>query len=138
MNIREVDASELVRGAADMLMKAGIEKPAYVEYVKSSPSRERSPAEGSFWYLRCASLLRQVYLNGPIGISRLRIRYGGRKRHVVHRHHSVRAGGSIIKDAFDALERLGYVKKTKKGREITPKGISFLDKTASAIAKGGA
>ena len=88
--------------------------------------------------MRCASILRQAYVNGPIGVSKLRSRYSNRKKHVVHRHHNVRAGGSIIKDAFDALEKAGYVKKTTKGREITSKGRSFLDKTAGEIIKEGA
>ncbi len=136
MNIREVDGTALIKHTADKLMQEGIQKPAYIEFVKSSPSRERSPSDSNFWYVRCASILRQVYLNGPMGVSRLRIRYGSRKRHGVRRHHHVNAGGSIIKDAFDALEKQGYVKKTKKGREITAKGVSLLDKTAGSIAKG--
>jgi len=35
-----------------------------------------------------------------------------------------------------ALEKLGYVKKGKKGREITPAGKSFLDKIANGLTRG--
>ena len=48
----------------------------------------------------------------------------------------MRAGGSIITDALNALEKAGLVKKGKKGREITAAGKSLLDKVANDIARG--
>ena len=137
-NIKEVDGARLIGSAARKLKELGIQKPMYIEYVKSGAGKERIPSDPDYWYTRCASVLRQVYLNGPIGISRLRTRYGTRKRHVVHKHHAHRAGGSTIKDAFDVLEKLEYVKKAKSGRIITAKGRSFLDKTAGELLKQGA
>ncbi len=138
-NILEADGSKLIYKTAEKLKESGsVKRPEYVLYVKSGAGRERVPSNTDFWFMRCASILRQTYLNGPIGISKLRSRYSNRKRHVVHRHHNMRAGGSIIKDAFDALESAGYIKKTKSGRELTPKGRSFLDKTAGEIIKEGA
>ena len=78
-------------------------------------------------------MLRQVYINGPVGVSALRTKYGAKKAHVVSRHHHFRAGGSIITDALNSLEKAGLVKKGKKGREITPAGKSFLDKVANEM-----
>jgi len=135
-NIYEIESDELVRRTADKLKEQNIPKPGYVDYVKSGAGRDRAPTDGSFWYMRCASILRQTYVNGPIGISKLRTRYGNRKRHTVAHPHHKRAGGSIIKDAFDTLEKAGYVEKTKEGRIITKKGRSFLDKVANELLKG--
>ncbi len=137
-NIKEVEGAILIDSAAKKLKEMGIKKPEYIEFVKSGAGKERVPDNPDYWYVRCASILRQVYLNGPIGISRLRTRYGTRKRHVVHTHHMKRSGGSSIKDAFDALEKLEYVKKEKNGRVLTRKGRSFLDKTAGELLKSGA
>ncbi len=134
-NVLEADSSTLIRKAAEKLSDAKIPKPVYVDFVKSGAGKERTPQDPMFWYIRCASILRQAYVNGPIGVSRLRTRYGTRKRHTVGRHHHMRAGGSMIKDAFDALEKAGYVKKTKKGRAITQSGKSFLDKVANEVLK---
>ncbi|MEM0094404.1 MAG: 30S ribosomal protein S19e [Candidatus Micrarchaeaceae archaeon] len=134
--INDVDPGTLIKLASSKLKEMGIAKPYYVNIVKSGAGKERVPAGEDFWYVRCASILRQVYLNGPIGVSRLATRYGGRKRHTTSRHHHRKAGRSMIKDAFDALEKLNYVKKTPKGRVITPSGMSFLDKLSSEIAKG--
>ena len=131
-NVFDVKGSELVKLAAQRL-KGSIKKPSYVEFVKSGADRERVPQDPDFYFVRSASILRQVYLNGPIGVSRLRTRYGSAKEHRVSRHHHVNSGGSIIRDAFASLESLDYIKKTKKGRVITPKGKSFLDNLSKEI-----
>ena len=135
-NVYEVDSGKLIASAALKLKEKGIAKPGYVDYVKTGPSRERIPQSKDFWYVRCSSVLRQVYINGPLGVSSLRTRYGSKKGHVVSRHHHYRAGGSMITDALNALEKAGYVKKGKQGREITASGRSFLDKAANEILRG--
>ena len=136
-NVYDVDASELVKMAAEKL-KDKVKKPDYVNYVKSGAAKERMPEDPDFWYIRTASILRQVYVNGPVGVSRLRTRYGSRKDHVVHRHHHMRAGSKIIRDALHELERLKYVKNSGKGRVITPEGRAFLDRISVEVAHGKA
>ena len=135
-DIYQVDTAELIKRAASKLKSAGVKKPEYIDYVKTGAGKERVTQTEDFWYIRCASVLRKVYINGPVGIARLRTVYGTRKRHTTTRHHHYRAGGSILKDSFDALEKLGYLKKAKEGRVITSTGRSFLDKVATEIAKG--
>lgn len=137
-NIFQVDSEELIRRTADRLKQAGVRKPEYVDFVKTGAGRERPPMQEDFFYMRCASVLRQVYINGPIGISKLRSKYGSKRGHVVRRHHHYRAGGSVIKDAFASLEKLGYVKSTKQGRVMTGTGKSFLDKIANEMVGKGA
>ncbi len=132
-NVYDVKGSALVKLAAERL-KEKIKKPDYMNYVKSGANKERNPNDPDFWYLRSASILRQVYLNGPIGVERLRTRYGSRKEHVVHRRHRAKAGGSIIRDSMQSLEKINFVKNTKSGRVITPQGKSFLDKISKELA----
>jgi small subunit ribosomal protein S19e len=134
-NIYDVKAVDVVKIAAERL-KEKIKKPSYVDYVKSGANKERVPADPDFFYVRSASILRQVYVNGPIGVSKLRTRYGSRQEHVVHRRHHVKSGGSVIRDALQGLEKAGYVKQSttaRKGRIITPQGRSFLDKIAKEL-----
>lgn len=132
-NIYDVNGGALVTLAAEKLKGIIKEAPEYLSYVKTGANKERPPSQKDFWYLRNASILRQIYLNGPVGTSRLRTKYGGRKQHVVHKQHAKRAGGSIIMDAFSALEAASLVKTTKEGRVITPKGKAFLDKVSNEI-----
>ncbi len=133
--IYEVKSSELTK-LASVRLKKTISKPDYVDYVKSGPNKERIPSDPDFWFMRSASILRQVYINGPIGVSRLRTKYGSRQKHVVHRRHHINAGGSIIRDILIELEKFEFIKKTSKGRIIMPKGQSFLDKISSELIKG--
>ncbi len=130
--IYDVKASDFVRVASERL-KDKIKKPKYIDFVKSGANKERIPQDPDFWYMRSASVLRQVCINGPVGVSRLRTRYGSRKEHVVHRRHHVKSGGSIIRDSLIELERLNFVKSTKTGRVIAPQGKSFIDKICKEL-----
>lgn len=134
-NVYDVDSQQINRSAAAAL-KDRIKKPDFVNYVKSGASKERSPSDPDFWFVRSASILRQIYLNGPVGTSRLRTRYGSRKSHGSRRKHHVKAGGSIIRKSLQELEKAGLVEKTPKGRVITSAGMSFLDKISKEIKTG--
>ncbi|MFI5412434.1 MAG: 30S ribosomal protein S19e [Candidatus Micrarchaeales archaeon] len=131
-NIYDVKASDFIKLASERL-KEKMKKPSYIDFVKSGANKERIPQDPDFWYVRSASVLRQVCINGPVGVSRLRTRYGSRKEHVVHRRHHARAGGSIIRDSLIELEKLNFVKNTKSGRVITPQGTSFIDKICKEL-----
>jgi small subunit ribosomal protein S19e len=131
-NVYDVKASKLVAVTAAKL-KEMIKKPDYINYVKSGAHRERIPSDPDFWYIRGASILRQVYINGPVGVSKLRTRYGARKEHSMHRKHHVMAGGSIIRDLFQSLEGVDLIKKTPAGRVLTPKGRAFMDKISKEL-----
>ncbi|MEM3227658.1 MAG: 30S ribosomal protein S19e [Candidatus Micrarchaeaceae archaeon] len=133
-NVYDVKPSELVSAAAQAL-KEKIKKKEYINYVKSGAGKERPPQSDDFWYTRSASLLRQIYINGPVGVGRLSTRYGSKKEHTVHRKHHVRAARGIIRDMLQELENAKLVKKEKSGRIITPQGKSFLDKLATQIMK---
>ena len=129
---QDVPANDLIALAAKELKANGkFPKPAWLEGVKSSAGRERVPAQEDFWWIRVASILRTIYFDGPVGTERLRHKYGGRKRHVVHTPHHVKAGGKIIRSALQQLGEAGFVESVKgKGRKITRAGQSFLDNAA--------
>lgn len=137
--IFDVPADRLIAKAADRLKDLPeIKAPAWVAVAKSGAHNERAPEQPNFWYLRSASLLRQVYMNGPIGVGEFRRHYGGAKRHVVTRQHKMKAGGSIIRKALQQLEKAGLV-ETKRmqgraiGRIITGKGKALLDGAAREV-----
>ena len=108
--------------------------PEWAAYVKTGSHVERPPQDPDWWYVRSASMLRKLYINGPIGVSRLRKEYGGRKRRGVKPAHFRRAGGAIIRHILQQLEATGLVaKEDRKGRAISPKGRSLLDAMAAQI-----
>ena len=113
-----------------------VRPPEWAAYVKTGSHVERAPHNPDWWYVRAASILRKLYIKGPIGVSRLRKLYGGRKRRGVKPAHFRRAGGSIIRHILQQLEEAGLAEKDgNRGRILTPKGRSLLDALAARIKR---
>jgi small subunit ribosomal protein S19e len=112
-----------------------IKPPQWAPFVKMGIHRERSPSQDDWWFIRCASILRRIYLDGPVGTSRLRTYYGGRQRRGVTTPRFAKGSGSIIREALQQLEKAGYLKRSSKGRMLSPKGRSFIDNLAYEISK---
>ncbi len=132
----DVPGTELIEEMAKELMQnKNIIKPEYTEYVKTGSHRERSPQREDWYYIRMASVLRRIYIDGPTGTGSLRTYYGGRKNRGVKPHKHVKAAGKIIRNCLQSLEKEGLIKKEKKGRTITKKGLSFISKTAKKVGE---
>ena len=101
--------------------------------------KERPPMSDEWWYMRTASVLRAVYRLGPVGVSKLRTKYGGRKNRGVKKEHFYKGSGNILRKSLQQLEKAGFVKFAEKGvhkgRIITPKGRAFLDKISTNLKK---
>jgi len=133
---REVNPQKLVERTKEELKKfEEIKPPAWSFFVKSGSHKERPPEQPDFWYIRAASILRRIYLDGPVGVERLRTYYGGRKRRGTEPAKFRKASGNIIRKILQQLEKAGLVEKTKKGRKITSKGQAFLDRIAYEVSK---
>jgi small subunit ribosomal protein S19e len=75
-------------------------------------------------------------MKGPVGVSRLRKDYGGRKRRGVKPAHFVKSGGSIIRTILQQLEQAGLAQKDGiKGRTVSGKGRSLLDAMATQLKR---
>lgn len=133
MSIHDIDTNELLEKAAKELQKIETMKmPEWALYVKTGVGKERPPARLDWWYMRAASVLRKIYIDGPLGVSKLRTKYSA-KMNRGHKPEKVYKGsGKIIRTILQQLEKSGFIKFEEKGvhkgRVITPKGKSFLDK----------
>ncbi len=135
MSVFDVEAKELIAKTAEELKKvAEIQPPAWAAFAKTGAHKERVPDKPDWWYVRAAALLRRAAIR-PLGISRLRRVYGGRKNRGVKPERKRPASGNIIRKALQQLEKAKLVKKGKKGREITAAGQKFLDGIAKKIIK---
>jgi len=133
----DVPAEPLIKRLAEKLKNEyKIKPPEWAKWVKTGAHKERPPENPDWWYIRVASILRKIYLRGPIGVSRLRNLYGGRRDRRVKPYRHVKGSGSIIRKALQQLEELELVEKVEgKGRRIAPKGQSLVDNTAHEVAK---
>jgi small subunit ribosomal protein S19e len=113
-----------------------IQPPTWANYVKTGSHAERVPQNPNWWYVRSASMLRKLYMSGPVGVSKLRKEYGGRKRRGVKPAHFAKAGGNIIRSVLQQLEQAGLAQKDGlKGRIVSGKGRSLLDAMSTQIKR---
>ncbi|MCQ4406593.1 MAG: 30S ribosomal protein S19e [Sulfolobaceae archaeon] len=133
-----VPADLLIKRLADYLKEnvKEVKPKEWSFYAKTASYNERVPDNPEeWWYIRAASLLRKLYLKGPIGVSRLRSEYSWRKRRGSRPPKSVKAPGHAIRVMMQQLEKAGLVKSTKEGRILTGKGRSLIDKLSYEIFK---
>ena len=138
-SIYNVPQNELIEKIALELKKvASIKAPAWSEFAKTGTHKERAPAREDWWHVRAAAILRTIAKIGPIGVSKLRIKYGGKKNRGVKPEKFYKGSGKIIRLILQQLEEAELVKKAEKGihkgRIIAPKGASLLDKVAAQLS----
>jgi len=132
----DVPASKLVEKLANFLKENvdEINPPPWASIVKTGTHVQRLPQDPDWWYTRCASLLRKIYVHGPIGVERLRAEYGGRKDYGVRPEHAAKASGAIIRKALQQLEAAGLMGTSKiGGRRVTNKGRKLLEELAEEL-----
>ena len=135
VSITDVEPKKLIGRAAEELKKS-IKMPGWAIYIKTGVHNERPPEQKDWWYTRAASMLRHIYLKGPLGVSKLRKHYGGLHRRGHKPAHTARAGGKVIRTILQDLERLQLIEKIekpKKGRKISPQGQKFLSGIAKSL-----
>src|SRR3989338_1400632 len=136
--IHDVNISKLIKKAGIALKEVKeVKMPSWGVYVKTGVSRERPPADKDWWCTRAASILSKVYRHVPIGVSKLRTKYGGKKNRGHQPGKFYKGSGNIIRKILQQLEKAGLVengqKGAHKGKIITKKGKSFLDKLTKDI-----
>ena len=135
----EVKQEELVDALSEEL-KGKIKMPDWAKFVKTGIHKQRPPVKDDWWYVRAASILRQVAVRGPIGVSKLRYKYGGRKNRGMAPEHFYKASGKIIRTILQQLEDAKLVKQGQKGvhkgRVLTAQGKSLVFGTSQDLEKG--
>ncbi len=135
MTIKDVHPEKLTEELSEKLKEfENIEPPEWSNFVKTGDHKERPPQQPDWWYLRSASILRRVFEKGPIGVSRLRSLYGGRKKRGSAPEKFKKGSGKIIRKILQQLEEEDLVKTIKgEGRRIAPEGMSLLDNLSNQI-----
>jgi small subunit ribosomal protein S19e len=132
----DIPANNLIDRLSEQLKKEKkIEPPGWSAFVKTGAHTEKIPQNKDWWNARCASILRKVYIHGPIGVSDLRSEYGGNKQAGYNLAHHKDAGGAIIRKALQQLEVAGYVAKKGRGRLVSDEGMKKIDKLSTEIYK---
>jgi len=136
-SVYEINAQEYNLKLAEALKKIPeIKEPEWAKYVKSSPSKERPIDESDFWYKRTASILKQIYKKGILGVNKLRTAYGSKKNRGYAPEKYKKAGGKIIRTILQQCDKAGLteiakeikgVRAKKPGRQLTDKGKELME-----------
>ena len=134
----DVPANKLIEKLAKYL-KDNVDKvapPAWASLAKTGSHVEKQPQNPDWWYVRAASLMRKIYIHGPVGIEKLRAEYGGSSGPGRRPEHAAKAGGSNIRKAMQQLANAELIETAKtRGRVVTKKGRKLLQELADEIGK---
>ncbi len=133
--VYDVPPNALIEKLTEKLKsEASAKPPEWATFAKTGTHREKVPTDPDWWYKRLAAVLRKVYVYGPIGSSRLAAEYGGRKDRGVKPYKAVKGSRNIVRTCLKQLQTLGLIEsKNHKGKIVTTKGRTMLDKVSSEI-----
>merc|ERR1712070_10689 len=134
--VKDVPSHAFVVAYAQYLRSTGkFETPSWVDLVKTAPHKELAPLDPDWYYIRAASVARQIYLRGGRGVGGLRKLYGGKARRGARPNHHAKASGAVLRHILAQLEELKILEAHPKGgRAITADGQRDLDRIAGRIA----
>jgi len=132
--VYDVPADHIIRRVAEELKKRKeIVPPAWAAFAKTGVHKEMPPEDPDWWFIRAAAVLRRVYVDGPLGVERMRSFYGGKKNRGSRPNAFRKGSGSILRKAFQQLEAAGLIIHDKTGRKVSPAGMSFLDNLSHEV-----
>ncbi len=130
----DIPANALIAKVAEELKnESEIKAPEWSEYVKTGVHKQMPPENPDWWYIRSAAVLRRIYVDGPIGVERMRSVYGGMQDRGSKPSHFRKGSGSIARKVMQQLEAAGYIEKVTGGRNLSGKGHKFLDNIAYSL-----
>lgn len=137
--VKDVKPEAFVVEFAKYLKRSGkIELPKYVDLVRTGVSKELSPYNADWYYVRAAGVVRRLYVQSGKGVGGLRKTYseGSRKRGVAPEHQAL-AGGAHLRHMLQQLEKMGLIEKdpTHGGRRVTQQGRRDLDRIAQQVRR---
>ena len=135
VTVYDVPAEKLILKTAEKLKgNENIVPPEWAEYAKTGRHTEKAPVQEDWWFTRSASILRKLYVKGPMGSSRLAAEYGGFADKGSMPNRAVKGSRNIARKCMMQLEAAGLlVSKEKQGRSISPAGQSLLDNAAKEV-----
>lgn len=130
----DIPANALIAKVAEELKnESEIKAPEWSEYVKTGVHKQMPPENPDWWYIRSAAVLRRIYVDGPIGVERMRSVYGGAQDRGSKPSHFRKGSGSIARKVMQQLEAAGFIEKVTGGRGVSAKGRRFLDTIAHSL-----
>lgn len=117
--------------------------------MKTGLHKELAPYDPNWLFIRAAAIARRLYVkNKGVGVNTLRAIFGSNQRNGTVSSHRHIADGKIIRHCLKQLGKMGFadlvitqaedetgktVQISTKGKKLTKKGTSEMDKIATQI-----
>jgi small subunit ribosomal protein S19e len=136
--MKVVNHQHLIEKLAEKL-KGTVTPPPWAEYVKTGHGKQRPPVRQDWWYVRSAAILMSVQKLGPIGVSKLSVKYGNKKNKGYKPEKFVTGSTNIIRKILQQLESGKLIKQQEKdvhkGRVLTPQGLKLINECSKDALK---
>ncbi len=136
-SVYAINAQEYNLKLAEALKKVPeFKEPEWAQFVKSGAGKERPIEDLDFWHKRAASVLRNIYKKGSVGVERLRTKYGTKKNRGFRPEEFRKGSGKIIRTILQQADKAGFteiqkpmkgIRSKRPGRILTEKGKKFLE-----------
>jgi len=122
--------------ATELRNRQAVVPPPWATFVKTGVHKQRAPVQTDWWYLRSASVLRKIYLQGYVGIARLSAEYGGKRDRGSAPYHAHSGSRAILREIVHQLEKAGLVQPYKtRGRRLSAAGEKLLTTVSTDVLK---
>ena len=136
--LRDVSGAKWVKAMAAHLKQSGkLFVPNCTELMKQSHANERAPQNPDWFFLRCAAVLRRVYVRPGTGYGGLSKAFGLKKNNGSRPEKPIKASRGLLHWACRSLEGLKLLQKGKEsGRVLTREGRRKCDAIAFNVKSG--
>jgi small subunit ribosomal protein S19e len=122
--------------ATELRQRQAVVPPPWAAFVKTGVHKQRAPTQNDWWYLRSASVLRKIYVQGYVGIARLSAEYGGKRDRGSAPYHAHSGSRAILREIVHQLEKAGLVQPYKtRGRRLSAAGEKLLTAVSTDVLK---
>ena len=130
--VKDVAADKFIEAFAQHLKRQGkFEIPKWADLVTTGKTKELSPYNADWIYVRAASMVRKIYIRGGSGVGAFRKVYGSQQRRGTMTNSRLGGSGKILRYILQQLEEMGLVEQDENGgRKITKEGQRELGTVA--------
>jgi small subunit ribosomal protein S19e len=136
VTLKDVPAEAFIRAFAEQLKKESKITPLSNDaFIKTGISKEVSPQEADWFYIRAAAIARKIALKPNSGVGRLRHIFGDSQRAGQGKNHHKAGSGKIIRYALQQLEKANILMKynDKRNKNASKEVIANTDHSFARV-----
>ncbi len=137
--MKDAEHGLIVEKLAEKL-KETVKAPEWAGFVKTGHGKQRPPARSDWWNIRSAAVLLSVQKLGPVGVSKLSVKYGTKKNRGVKPEMATPGSRNVLRKILQQLEQGRLIKQAEKGvhkgRIVTNEGNRLIIEASKEAKKG--